>query len=43
VEHWAETLGEAPAVDLSVFTPRRDEYAAEEVPGTPAPEVRRRA
>jgi quercetin dioxygenase-like cupin family protein len=43
VEHWAETLGQEPAIDLSVFTPRRDEYAAEEVPGTPAPEVRRHA
>jgi quercetin dioxygenase-like cupin family protein len=41
VEHWAETLGEEPALDLSVFSPRRDEYAAEEIPGTPAPEVRR--
>jgi quercetin dioxygenase-like cupin family protein len=30
VEHWAETIGDEPAVDLSVFTPRRDEYAAEE-------------
>jgi quercetin dioxygenase-like cupin family protein len=30
VEHWAETIGEEPAVDLSVFSPRRDEYAAEE-------------
>ena len=43
VEHWAQTLGEVPALDLSVFTPRRDEYAAEEVPGAPAPEVRRHA
>jgi quercetin dioxygenase-like cupin family protein len=43
VEHWAETLGEEPALDLSVFSPRRDEYAAEEIPGTPAPDVRRRA
>ncbi|HEY1776643.1 MAG TPA: cupin domain-containing protein [Solirubrobacteraceae bacterium] len=42
IEHWAETLGAVPAVDMSVFTPRRDEYAAEEVPGR-APEVRRRA
>jgi quercetin dioxygenase-like cupin family protein len=41
VEHWAETLGEDPALDLSVFSPRREEYAAEEIPGTPAPEVRR--
>ncbi len=30
VEHFAETLGDAPCLDLSVFTPRRDEYAAEE-------------
>ena len=30
VEHWAETIGAEPAVDLSVFSPRRDEYAAEE-------------
>jgi quercetin dioxygenase-like cupin family protein len=30
VEHHAETLGEEPALDLSVFAPRRDEYAAEE-------------
>jgi quercetin dioxygenase-like cupin family protein len=43
VEHWAQTLGEGPAVDLSVFTPHRAEYAAEEIPGTPAPEVRSRA
>ena len=30
IEHFAETLGDEPAVDLSIFTPRRDEYAAEE-------------
>jgi quercetin dioxygenase-like cupin family protein len=30
VEHWAETIGDEPALDLSVFSPRRDEYAAEE-------------
>jgi quercetin dioxygenase-like cupin family protein len=30
VEHWAETIGTDPAVDLSVFSPRRDEYALEE-------------
>jgi quercetin dioxygenase-like cupin family protein len=41
VEHWAQTLGDEPAVDLSVFTPRRDEYAAEESPDRAAPEVRR--
>jgi quercetin dioxygenase-like cupin family protein len=34
VEHFAETLGAEPAVDLSVFSPRRDEYAAEEA-GSP--------
>lgn len=30
VEHWAQTLGDEPVVDLSIFTPKRDEYAAEE-------------
>jgi quercetin dioxygenase-like cupin family protein len=30
VEHYAQTLGSEPALDLSVFAPRRDEYAAEE-------------
>ncbi len=30
VEHFGETLGEEPALALSVFSPRRDEYAAEE-------------
>jgi quercetin dioxygenase-like cupin family protein len=30
VEHYAETIGDEPCVDLSIFTPRRDEYAAEE-------------
>jgi quercetin dioxygenase-like cupin family protein len=30
VEHWAETIGAEPALDLSIFSPRRDEYAAEE-------------
>jgi quercetin dioxygenase-like cupin family protein len=29
VEHWAETIGDEPALDLSIFSPRRDEYAAE--------------
>ena len=43
VEHWAETLGEVPALDLSIFSPRRDEYAAEEAPGGAAPPVRSRA
>jgi quercetin dioxygenase-like cupin family protein len=32
VEHWAETIGDEPAVDLSVFSPRRDECAGEEEP-----------
>lgn len=43
VEHWAETLGDEPALDLSVFSPRRDEYAAEEQEWTVAPDVRSRA
>ena len=30
VEHYAETVGDEPCVDLSIFTPKRDEYAAEE-------------
>jgi quercetin dioxygenase-like cupin family protein len=30
VEHCAETVGDEPVVDLSVFTPKRHEYAAEE-------------
>jgi quercetin dioxygenase-like cupin family protein len=30
VEHYGETLGDEPVVALSVFSPRRDEYAAEE-------------
>ena len=38
VQHWAETIGDEPAVDLSVFAPRRDEYAAEEL--APATEAR---
>lgn len=29
-EHWAETVGDEPVVDLSIFSPKRDEYAAEE-------------
>jgi len=33
VEHWAETISAEAAVDLSIFSPRRDEYAAEERPG----------
>ena len=42
VEHFAETLGEEPVVDLSVFGPRRDEYAAEEaIDGAPAATPRR--
>ena len=27
VEHYAEAVGDEPVVDLSIFTPRRDEYA----------------
>ncbi len=30
VEHWAQTLGDEPVVDLSIFSPKREEYAAEE-------------
>ena len=30
VEHFGESLGDEPALALSVFSPRRDEYAAEE-------------
>jgi len=30
VEHYAQTVGDEPCVDLSIFTPKRDEYAAEE-------------
>jgi quercetin dioxygenase-like cupin family protein len=30
VEHFGETLGDEPVVALSVFSPKRDEYAAEE-------------
>jgi quercetin dioxygenase-like cupin family protein len=30
VVHYAETIGDEPALDLSIFSPRRDEYAAEE-------------
>ena len=30
VVHWAENVGDDTAVDLSVFSPRRAEYAAEE-------------
>jgi quercetin dioxygenase-like cupin family protein len=32
VHHWAETVGDEPVIDLSVFSPRRDEYVAEEQP-----------
>jgi quercetin dioxygenase-like cupin family protein len=32
VEHWAENLGSEEAIDLSIFSPRRDDYAAEETP-----------
>jgi quercetin dioxygenase-like cupin family protein len=31
VEHWAEAIGTDPAVDLSVFSPRRDDYVKEEM------------
>jgi quercetin dioxygenase-like cupin family protein len=30
IEHFAETIGKQPAVDLSIFTPRREDYAAQE-------------
>jgi hypothetical protein len=30
VEHYGVTLGDQPIVALSVFSPKRDEYAAEE-------------
>jgi hypothetical protein len=30
VPHYGVTLGEEPIVALSVFSPKRDEYAAEE-------------
>lgn len=30
VEHWAQTLGDEPVVDLSIFSPKREDYAAEE-------------
>jgi len=43
IEHWAETIGEVPALDLSIFSPRRDEYAAEERPPALAPAVSGRA
>ena len=32
VMHWGENVGAETAVDLSIFTPRRAEYAAEEQP-----------
>ena len=34
VEHYAESVGDEPVLDLSIFSPRRDEYAAEERPAT---------
>lgn len=37
VEHYAETIGDEAALDLSIFSPRRDEYAAEELPVSDAP------
>ncbi len=30
VEHWAEAVGDEAVLDLSLFSPRRDDYAAEE-------------
>lgn len=33
VVHFAETIGDEPVLDLSIFTPRRDDYAAEEAFG----------
>ena len=32
VTHYVENLGEEDAIELSVFTPRRDDYAVEEDP-----------
>ncbi len=32
--HWAVTIGTEPATDLSVFSPRREDYAQEELDGT---------
>ena len=32
VEHYAVSIGDEPVLDLSIFSPRRDEYAAEERP-----------
>jgi len=34
VTHYAETLGDEPALALSVFSPRRDDYTAEEAGGS---------
>jgi quercetin dioxygenase-like cupin family protein len=28
VEHWGVVVGEAPVLNLDVFTPKRSEYAA---------------
>lgn len=30
VEHWAPTIGDEPALEESVFAPRREDHAAEE-------------
>jgi len=35
--HWAETIGSEPAIDLSVFSPRREDYAQEELAGVVDP------
>ena len=35
VEHYGVTLGDEPIVALSVFSPKRDEYAAEEAASGP--------
>ena len=33
VTHFVENLGQEDAIELSVFSPRRDDYALEEEPG----------
>jgi quercetin dioxygenase-like cupin family protein len=35
--HWAQTIGSEPAIDLSVFSPRREDYAQEELAGVTDP------
>jgi quercetin dioxygenase-like cupin family protein len=37
--HYAQTIGDEPAVDLSVFSPRREDYALEEMAGTGDPVI----